>query len=78
MRKLRIKYASTHCKKLPYLLVVGDKERESNTVAVRARGRSGSRCNAFRRIRCPTPAGYIPEGRTGAELSSGDDGFYCF
>jgi len=24
--------------KLPYLLVVGDKERESNTVAVRARG----------------------------------------
>ncbi|NCV79019.1 MAG: threonine--tRNA ligase, partial [Burkholderiaceae bacterium] len=36
--KITYKIREHALQKLPYLLVVGDKERESNTVAVRARG----------------------------------------
>ena len=36
--KITYKIREYALQKLPYLLVVGDKERESNTVAVRARG----------------------------------------
>jgi threonyl-tRNA synthetase len=38
MRKLTIKYANIACRKLPYQIVVGDKEKAAGLVAVRARG----------------------------------------
>jgi threonyl-tRNA synthetase len=37
-RRLLIKYANIALRKLPYLLVVGDKEKAADVVAVRARG----------------------------------------
>ena len=37
MRKSALKSASTRCRSIPYLLIVGDKEVESRTVAVRTR-----------------------------------------
>jgi threonyl-tRNA synthetase len=36
--KITYKIREHSVQKLPYILVVGDKEREANTVAVRARG----------------------------------------
>jgi threonyl-tRNA synthetase len=36
--KINYKIREHSVQKLPYILVVGDKERDANTVAVRARG----------------------------------------
>ncbi|MHC4157375.1 MAG: His/Gly/Thr/Pro-type tRNA ligase C-terminal domain-containing protein, partial [Planctomycetota bacterium] len=37
--KINAKIAKAHAEKLPYMLVVGPKESQSNTVNVRTRGR---------------------------------------
>ena len=37
-KRSTIKFASLVCKKLPYILVVGEKEAQTGTVSVRARG----------------------------------------
>ena len=37
MRRLPIKYANIACRRLPYQLIVGDKEVAGKLVAVRAR-----------------------------------------
>jgi len=40
--KVGAKIAKTHAEKVPYMLVVGPKEAESNAVSVRFRGRQDS------------------------------------
>ena len=47
-RKSRYKIREHSMQKVPYILVVGDKEKASGAVAVRARGNRGPRCDAAR------------------------------
>ena len=60
--KITYKIREHSLQKVPYILVVGDKEKANGAVSVRARGNQRPRCDAARRLRREARRRHRPKG----------------